>query len=319
MLTKQPPKQTAQNRPQLPQQVVVDALYRPDGGHECLRETVQAVVAGVRNPGHLELSISAVQLLQRCGDRLAVWEETGHRDAAPARAVANAPGGVDLGARGGGGGGLRQHPCQARALPTLATLLLLGAAVRRHLSTLPTTHSAPPPAHPQPFADGDYGWGLLLRTLSDVLQHDRRPQVGEASLDVLFALLSQHSSHWDDAAWRVMLQRVVRHMLALPPSLAGDDGRGSAASEAAAAQQLARAEEDGLVLAMLRRMDRYFPLLCEQIGLISEQYRVSALGLRLGGGCAWGWAAASCLAALPGQCGKQGLACLHHSGPGSRR
>jgi hypothetical protein len=79
-------------------QVVVDALYRTEGGgHECLRETVQGVVAGVRNPAHLELSISAVQLLQRCGDRLAAWEDAGHRDAAPAGAVANAPGGVDLG------------------------------------------------------------------------------------------------------------------------------------------------------------------------------------------------------------------------------
>jgi hypothetical protein len=78
--------------------VVVDALYRTEGGgHECLRETVQAVVAGVRNPAHLELSISAVQLLQRCGDRLAAWEEGGHREVAPAGAVANAPGGVDLG------------------------------------------------------------------------------------------------------------------------------------------------------------------------------------------------------------------------------
>lgn len=82
-------------------QVVVDALYRTeDGGHECLRETVQAVVAGVRNPAHLELSISAVQLLQRCGDRLAAWEDEGHRDVAPAGAVANAPGGVDLGEGG---------------------------------------------------------------------------------------------------------------------------------------------------------------------------------------------------------------------------
>jgi hypothetical protein len=90
--------------------VVVEALYRADGGHECMRETVQAVVAGVRNPAHLELSISAAQLLRRCGDRLAAWEEAGHRDTAPAGAVANAPGGVDLGGwrrRGVFGGGRR--------------------------------------------------------------------------------------------------------------------------------------------------------------------------------------------------------------------
>lgn len=134
----------------------------------------------------------------------------------------------------------------------------------------------PPP--PVTYTDGDYGWGLLLRSLSDILQHDRRPPLGEATLDVLFAMLSTHSAHWDDAAWRVLLQRVLRHMLSLPPGLAGGEAAPGGAEAAAAQQQaaVARAEEEGLVLAMLRRMDRYFPLLCEQIGLISEKYRVSA-------------------------------------------
>ncbi len=135
-----------------------------------------------------------------------------------------------------------------------------------HPPLTPPSFSLPPPP-----SDGDYGWGLLLRTLSDVLQHDRRPQLAESTLDVLFALLSRHSAHWDDAAWRVLLQRVLRHMLALPPGLEGV-GVGGAEQQQAA---VARAEEDGLVLAMLRRMDRYYPLLCEQIGLISEKYRVS--------------------------------------------
>jgi hypothetical protein len=155
------------------------------------------------------------------------------------------------------------------------------------------TRSSQPPSPPK---DGDYGWGLLLRTLSDILQHDRRPQLGEASLDVLFALLSRHSAHWDDAAWRVLLQRVLRHMLALPPGL--DGGGGAPGGEAAAQQQhaaVARAEEDGLVLAMLRRMDRYFPLLCEQIGFISDRYRVRA---RRRGRARVGWRAAMRSAAL---------------------
>jgi hypothetical protein len=73
-----------------------------DGGshsnsHTFLRETVQAIVAGIRNPAHLELSISAVQLLGGCGARLAVYEDSGGREEAPAAAVAAAPGGVDLG------------------------------------------------------------------------------------------------------------------------------------------------------------------------------------------------------------------------------
>lgn len=87
-------------------QVVVDTLYAgpPDGsssghgsGHTFLRETVQAIVAGIRNPAHQQLSISAVQLLGGCGVRLAAYEDAGGKEEAPAAAVAAAPGGVDLG------------------------------------------------------------------------------------------------------------------------------------------------------------------------------------------------------------------------------
>jgi hypothetical protein len=67
-------------------------------GHTFLRETVQAIVAGIRNPAHLELSMSAVQLLGRCGQQLAAYEEAGGRDEPPSgAAAAAAPGGVDLG------------------------------------------------------------------------------------------------------------------------------------------------------------------------------------------------------------------------------
>lgn len=84
-------------------QVVVDTLYTgtsttsssPVHGHTFLRETVQAIVAGIRNPAHLELSMSAVQLLGRCGQQLAAYEDAGGRDEAPAAAAT--AGGVDLG------------------------------------------------------------------------------------------------------------------------------------------------------------------------------------------------------------------------------
>lgn len=55
-------------------------------------------MAGIRNPAHLELSMSAVQLLGCCGARLAAYEDAGGREEAPPAAVAAAPGGVDLGA-----------------------------------------------------------------------------------------------------------------------------------------------------------------------------------------------------------------------------
>lgn len=89
-------------------QVVVDTLYAgvatssdssspTCSGHTFLRETVQAIVAGIRNPAHLELSIQAVQLLGACGVRLAAFEDAGGKEEAPPAAVAAAPGGVDLG------------------------------------------------------------------------------------------------------------------------------------------------------------------------------------------------------------------------------
>lgn len=88
-------------------QVVVDTLYTGTTsasssavhGHAFLRETVQAIVAGIRNPAHLELSMSAVQLLARCGQQLAAYEDAGGKDEPSAGAAASA-GGVDLGGFG---------------------------------------------------------------------------------------------------------------------------------------------------------------------------------------------------------------------------
>lgn len=189
-------------------------------------------------------------------------------------------------------------------------------------------------------ADGDYGWGLLLRTLADVLQHDRRPAVVDASLEMVFGLLGRYSQRWDAAAWRVLVQRVVRHMLSLPPglsppapqaaidSLSGQaqnwrqnpdgtsrlalgSGSGfgspvSLASSGGAAAAVAGvgsgsggsfssalpfaasgggaggavpvgmsvAEQGMLMTSMLKRMDRYYPLLCDQAAVIKSEYQV---------------------------------------------
>lgn len=191
-------------------------------------------------------------------------------------------------------------------------------------------------------ADGDYGWGLLLRTLADVLQHDRRPAVVDASLEMVFGLLGRYSQRWDAAAWRVLIQRVVRHMLSLPPglsppapqaaldsmsgqgtpwrqnpdgtsrlALASGSGFGSpvvGASPAAASVAagsgtglaaasgsfsaaspfgapgggaggavpvgMSVAEQGMLMTSMLKRMDRYYPLLCDQAAVIRPEYKV---------------------------------------------
>jgi hypothetical protein len=219
-------------------------------------------------------------------------------------------------------------------------------------------------------ADGDYGWGLLLRTLADVLQHDRRPAVVDASLEMVFGLLASYSARWDAAAWRVLTQRVVRHMLSLPPGLSpptpqaaldslssrplgkqpaslsegspatstatatsrlavasgtgfgspvggsgsggssavsslsggqglppaafgsvlsqlGGGGVGGGGGGAGGAVQVGMsvAEQGLLMTTMLKRMDRYYPLLCDQAAHIRAEYRVSCIMP----GCQRGW------------------------------
>lgn len=174
-------------------------------------------------------------------------------------------------------------------------------------------------------ADGDYGWGLLLRTLADVLQHDRRPQVVDAALEMVFGLLGRFSNCWDAAAWRVLVHRVLRHMLALPPALqaalsgssavgqlgqtsagAGQtfgqttaDARGGSFSgfqPMQAGQQAVRSgigspasgsgaggavqaglsvsEQRAMMTNLLQRMDRYYPLLCEQAASVRPEFKV---------------------------------------------
>jgi hypothetical protein len=74
-------------QPALPQ-LVVEALYRGRGvGHEFLHECVAAIMGAVRNQAHPELCVIAVQLLQKCGRRLAerhVPEEGGGEGTAAA-------------------------------------------------------------------------------------------------------------------------------------------------------------------------------------------------------------------------------------------
>lgn len=124
---------------------------------------------------------------------------------------------------------------------------------------------------------------------------------------MLFALLAHYSQRWDAAAWRVLIQRVLKHMLALPPHLgtssvsaaadAAGRSRGSSsfsgftpsqtATGAAAAgggrgagaavpAGMSAAEQSLLMTTLLQRMDRYYPLLCEQAGVIRPEYQVGA-------------------------------------------
>lgn len=223
-------------------------------------------------------------------------------------------------------------PCLLESTFLLTQSLYLAA--RALTSPLPCT------CHCRVPADGDYGWGLLLRTLADVLQHDRRPPVVDASLGMVFGLLAQYSTRWDAAAWRVLIQRVVRHMLSLPPGLSPPapqaaldtaPGQGSAARSNLNPDTTARlagssgkafgspvggvlpsqagegggvpaasgsfgsfiqfaassggaggavpvgmsvAEQGMLMTTMLQRMDRYYPLLCDQAATIRPEYKV---------------------------------------------
>jgi hypothetical protein len=73
---------------------VVEALYRGRGvGHEFLRECVAAIMGAVRNQAHPELCVIAVQLLQKCGRRLAERNspEEGAAEGAAAAELSSAP------------------------------------------------------------------------------------------------------------------------------------------------------------------------------------------------------------------------------------
>jgi hypothetical protein len=160
------------------------------------------------------------------------------------------------------------------------------------------------PAAPVPAAaDGDYGWGLLLRSLSDILQHDKRPALGEATLAVLFHLLATYSASWDEAAWRVLLHRVVKHILALPPlppeatapeerpasaahsrtgSLssmkqlqegAGAQGQGAQGGQAAAVP-VPGVPEEAALQGLLLRMEQALPVLAKQLGTVRADLQV---------------------------------------------
>ncbi|WIA39187.1 hypothetical protein OEZ86_005312 [Tetradesmus obliquus] len=186
--------------------------------------------------------------------------------------------------------------------------------------------------------DGDYGWGLLLRTLADVLQHDRRPQVVDAALEMVFGLLGRFSNCWDAAAWRVLVHRVLRHMLALPPALqaalSGSSAVGQLAQTSAGAgqtfgqttadarggsfsgfqpmqagQQAVRSsigspasgsgaggavqaglfvsEQRAMMTNLLQRMDRYYPLLCEQAASVRPEFKVDLVQQLAAIGVSW--------------------------------
>lgn len=205
----------------------------------------------------------------------------------------------------------------------------------------------------------------------------------DASLEMVFGLLASYSARWDAAAWRVLTQRVVRHMLSLPPGLSppapqaaldslssrplskqpanlgegsagssnatatsrlavasgtgfgspvGDSGSGgsTAVSSLSGGQVLPAAAfssvlsqlggggvggggaggavqvgmsvaEQGLLMTtMLKRMDRYYPLLCDQAAHIRAEYRVSCkFDIRCG---VWLWRGLICLSFWEGTC-----------------
>lgn len=140
---------------------------------------------------------------------------------------------------------------------------------------------------------------------------------------MVFGLLGRFSNRWDAAAWRVLVHRVLRHMLALPPALqaalnggqtvgqtsvnasqtsaadarggsfsgfpalpAGQQtGRGSIGSIGSPASGggaggavpagLSVAEQRSMMTNLLQRMDRYYPLLCEQAASVRPEFKVS--------------------------------------------
>lgn len=86
---------------------------------------------------------------------------------------------------------------------------------------------------------------------------------------MLFSLLLEYSTRWDTAAWRVLLHRVLKHMLAVPPL------------EIQEATMKPQEDQAAIVAGLLQRMDRFFPMLCEQVGAVADSFKVSTCVLNL--------------------------------------
>lgn len=162
-------------------QVVIDALYRgPLPGHECLHECVRAVMDGVNNPHHLDLSCASVQLLIRCARRLAERNLSLHKSVTEREEalVASASGEVEK-----------------QGLDKDTTLE--ASSSRQQESE----------------------WVVLLRPLSDIILYDQRPMVVSTSMEVVFLMMQDFSAHWDDACWAIMMNKVVPHVFRVPPEV----------------------------------------------------------------------------------------------------
>ncbi|KXZ56613.1 hypothetical protein GPECTOR_1g552 [Gonium pectorale] len=255
-------------------------------GHDCLRETLRAALAAVRNAHHPERAPVAVRLLVQCGGRLAHrphyfhhhqnqnhHQRHGHHSRHAPHSSRHGP----LPDQG-------SSPWPTSALPPAEPQgysSVGGGPGSTPLSPQPTQ-----PTHgsfvDQLLSAPNYGsysspaddWALLLEVVADVAAtpgDDGRP-LATSGLEAALELMRLYSAVWGRRAWRVMLRRVVAGVaLRVPPALDPAANPAEAAAAAAAGLPL-----ESIAAGFVARVERIFPLLCAELAKLAAAAAAAA-------------------------------------------
>ncbi|GLI68912.1 hypothetical protein VaNZ11_013463 [Volvox africanus] len=233
----------------------------PPPGHDCYRETLRAVLTAIRNPHHLDRAPQAVQLLVQVGERL-VAQPT------PLLKQTGGSGGVPSSGFPSSHASLQQLQSQSSA-PQQPLESPANGAANSSLSS-PAYRSlldrlAALPQHSRPTTPAE-DWALLMEVVAEVAATPSAPRLAAAGLEASLDLMRRHSAAWGVRAWRVMLHRVVAAVaFRVPPALDPVAYPAEAAAAAAAGLPL-----ESISASFVARVDRLFPLMCNQLVLLAD-------------------------------------------------
>ncbi|GFR41202.1 hypothetical protein Agub_g1872, partial [Astrephomene gubernaculifera] len=236
-------------------------------GHDCYAETLRAVLTAIRNPHHPDRAPSVVQVLVRCGERLA------QRPPLPPPAASSAAGAGHMSGYASPYSSRHrqlapqqswsqtQQPSADPSAPLSPhqTNTSAGAAAGSGTGSLLDQLALSYASSSRPSSLDE--WALLVEVVADVAATRNAPRLAAAGLEAALDLMRTHSGLWGPAAWRVMLRKVVAAVaFRVPPAL--DPASYPAEAAAAAAAGL---PHESICAGFVARVDRLFPLMCAQL------------------------------------------------------
>lgn len=210
------------------------SAWLQNGSHGYFQETVAAILAVAQNPMQpVQAGLAAVQLLQSCGRRLAAFQSL-----------------------------LLQRQQQQRAA-------VAAAAAAAAAAVADGAPAAPPPSIPPEvtsvqeaqLAQLEAFWSLLLECLAGWAVGESRAALAEAASQAVLELMAAHGPGWGDAAWRVVIRRVLPRLLS--PAAAVDAA--ATAAPGGAAGDAAAAAGAGGMNDFIGRASEAFSRLCDQV------------------------------------------------------